>query len=71
MNASTRPSPTDDDRAAVTEVIWWQTDDLWFWSLEALVTCVGAAAEHAGIGIEDIRRQVRARHGAVLEHPRA
>jgi hypothetical protein len=27
------------------EVIWWRTDDLWFWALEALVTYMRAAAE--------------------------
>jgi hypothetical protein len=25
------------------EVTWWRTDDLWFWTLEALVTYVRAA----------------------------
>jgi hypothetical protein len=29
------------------EVMWWRTDDLWFWTLEALVTYVRAAAERS------------------------
>ena len=30
------------------EVQWWQTDDTWYWSLEALVAYVRAAADRAG-----------------------
>lgn len=26
------------DPGLLDEVIWWHTDDLWFWTLEALVT---------------------------------
>jgi hypothetical protein len=28
------------DPRLVDEVIWWRSDDLWFWALQALVICV-------------------------------
>ena len=33
------------DPGLFDEVIWWRTDDLWFWAPKALVTYVRAAAE--------------------------
>jgi hypothetical protein len=38
------------------EVIWWRTDDLWFWALEALVVYVRAAAERTGESVPSICR---------------
>ena len=33
------------DLGLLDEVQWWRTDDLWYWSLEALAVYVRAAAE--------------------------
>ena len=36
------------DPGLLDEVQWWQTDDVWYWSLEALVAYVRAAADRTG-----------------------
>ena len=40
------------------EVQWWQTDDLWYWSLEALTVYVRAAADRTGQSVESICRRL-------------
>lgn len=58
-------------RAGVTpdllgEVSWWDTNDLWIWSLYALVICVRVAAERTGESKPAICERVAARHGVEL-----
>jgi hypothetical protein len=36
------------DPGLLDEVQWWRTDDLWYWSLEALAVYLRAAAERTG-----------------------
>ena len=35
------------DPGLLDEVQWWRSDDLWYWSLEALVVYVRVAADRA------------------------
>ena len=51
------------DPALLDEAGWWQEDDLWFWSLEALIVYVRAAAERAGVTADAICDRVAERHG--------
>jgi hypothetical protein len=44
------------------EVIWWRTDDLWFWSLQALVTYVRAADERSVESVAAICGRIASRH---------
>jgi hypothetical protein len=58
-------------RAGVTpdlldEVSWWDTNDLWIWSLYALVIYVRVAAERTGESAAEICQRVAARHGVEL-----
>lgn len=46
------------DPALLDEVRWWQSDDLWYWSLEALVVYVRAAADRADQSVESVCRQI-------------
>jgi hypothetical protein len=54
------------DPGLLDEVIWWRTDDLWFWALEALVTYVRAAAEHTSEGVPYICGRIASRHDVQL-----
>ena len=47
-------------------MIWWRTDDLWFWALEALVTYVRAAAERANDSVPFICGRIASRHDVQL-----
>ena len=40
------------------EVQWWRTDDLWYWSLEALAAYVRAAADRSGQSVESVCRRL-------------
>jgi hypothetical protein len=51
------------DPRLLDEVRWWRSDDLWFWSLEALVVYVRAAAERSGESIESVCRRIAAQRG--------
>ncbi len=42
------------DPALLDEAAWWQEDDLWWWSLEALVIYIRAAAERAGVPVQEL-----------------
>jgi len=55
------------DPGLLEEVAWWQTDDLWYWSLEALVTYVRAAADHQQTSVAEICERIARRHGVVVE----
>jgi hypothetical protein len=48
------------------EVIWWRTDHLWFWALEALVTCLRAAAERIAETVPAICGRIASRHDVQL-----
>ena len=54
------------DPGLLDEVIWWRTDDLWFWALEALVIYVRAAAEHADEGVPLICGRIASCHDVEL-----
>jgi hypothetical protein len=54
------------DPAIRDEVSWWQTDDLWFWALEALMTYVRAAAEHDAEPVTAICGRIGRRHDVQL-----
>lgn len=54
------------DPAFLDEVSWWRTDDLWFWSLQALVTYVRAAAQRAGVDVAAMCVELAQRHGIEL-----
>ena len=54
------------DPGLLDEISWWQTDDLWFWALEALVIYTRAAADHAGVDIETVCDHIAGRHGVDL-----
>jgi hypothetical protein len=54
------------DPGLLDEVQWWRTDDLWYWSLEALVVYVRAAADRTGQTVESVCRRIADRHGITL-----
>lgn len=44
------------------EVIWWQTDDFWYYALCAYVAWTRAAADRAGLSVRDTCEQLAADH---------
>ena len=46
------------DPGLLDEVQWWRTDDLWYWSLEALAVYVRAAAERTNQTVEVVCRRI-------------
>ena len=54
------------DPGLLDEILWWQTDDVWYWSLEALVAYVRAAADRTGHSAESICRRLAEDHGVTL-----
>ena len=48
------------------EVTWWSSDDLWRWSLYALVIYVRVAAERTGTTVGAVCQSVASRHGVDL-----
>jgi hypothetical protein len=54
------------DPALLEEVGWWREDDLWFWSLEALVLYLRAASERSGASVSDVCQRIARRHGVEL-----
>ena len=54
------------DPGLLGEVMWWRTDDLWFWALEALVTYMRAAAECNVEPVTAICGRVARRHDIQL-----
>lgn len=53
------------DPGLLDEVQWWRTDDLWFWSLEALAVYVRAAAERIGQSVASIARRIGSQRSIV------
>jgi hypothetical protein len=45
---------------------WWRSDDLWYWSLEALVAYVRAAAERIGEPVGTVCRRIAHDRGITL-----
>ena len=54
------------DPGLLDEVQWWQTDDVWYWSLEALVTYVRAAADRTDRSVGAVCRAIADEHGITL-----
>ena len=54
------------DPGLLYEVSGWRTDDLWFWALQALVTYISAAGEHAAELVSAICGRVASRYGVQL-----
>jgi hypothetical protein len=49
------------------EVGWWHNDDLWFYSLFALVIYLRIAAERSERSFEEVARALAAQRGVVLD----
>ncbi len=54
------------DPGLLDEVQWWRSDDLWYWSLEALVAYVRAAADRIGEPLDLICRRIAQDRGITL-----
>ena len=54
------------DPGLLDEVIWWQTDDVWVWSLDALAVYVRVAADRTGLPTADICERLAQRHDVDL-----
>jgi hypothetical protein len=54
------------DPGLLDEVQWWRSDDLWYWSLEALVTYVRAAADRTGEPVDSVCRRIAHDRGITL-----
>ena len=54
------------DPALLDEVQWWQTDDVWYWSLEAFVIYTRVAADRTDQSVAAICRRIAADRGINL-----
>jgi hypothetical protein len=54
------------DPALLDEGQWWQTDDLWYWSLEALTVYVQAAADRSDWSVEAICGRIASERGITV-----
>jgi hypothetical protein len=54
------------DPGLLDEVIWWQSDDLWVWALDALVVYVRAAADRTGLPVDVVCERLAERHAVDL-----
>ena len=54
------------DPGLLDEVQWWRSDDLWYWSLEALAVYVRAAADRIAEPIETVCQRIADEHGVTL-----
>ena len=54
------------DPGLLDEVIWWQTDDLWVWALDALAAYVRAAADRTGVPVDVVCERLAERHAVDL-----
>jgi hypothetical protein len=59
------------DPGLLDEVQWWRTDDLWYWSLEALAAYVRAAADRTGRTMASVCRRIADQHGVTLASDRS
>jgi hypothetical protein len=51
------------DPGLLDEVQWWHSDDLWYWSLEALAVYIRAAADRIAESVETVFRRIADEHG--------
>ena len=51
------------------EVVWWGSDDLFVWSLYALIIYARLAAERTSRSVAEVCRQIAARHDIDLAGP--
>jgi hypothetical protein len=51
------------------EVVWWGSDDLFVWSLYALIIYARLAAERTSRSVAEVCRQLAARHDIDLAAP--
>lgn len=54
------------DPGLLDEVQRWRTDDLWYWTLEAHVVYVRAAADRTDESVESICRRIANQHGITV-----
>ena len=54
------------DPGLLDEVQWWRTDDLWYWSLEALAAYVRAAADRSGQSVESVCRRLASKRNITV-----
>jgi hypothetical protein len=54
------------DPGLLDEVQWWRSDDLWYWSLEALAAYVRAAADRTGESVGTVCQRIADEHGVIL-----
>jgi hypothetical protein len=54
------------DPGLLDEVIWWQSEDLWVWALDALAVYVRAAADRTGLPVDRVCERLAERHAVDL-----
>jgi hypothetical protein len=54
------------DPGLLDEVQWWRSDDLWYWSLEALAVYLGAAADRIGEPVQSVCGRIADERGITL-----
>jgi hypothetical protein len=62
IRAGVDPGPLD-------EIIWWQSDDLWVWALDALAVNARVEADRTGLSVAEICERLARRHGVDLDTP--
>lgn len=58
------------DPGLLDEIVWWRTDDLWLWALDALVVYVRVAAELTGDSIAAMCERLAVRNGVEWSEPK-
>jgi hypothetical protein len=57
------------DPGLLDEVIWWQSDDLWVWTLDALAVYVRVAVDRTGVEVGEVCGRLARRRGIDLDRP--
>ena len=57
------------DPGLLDEAAWWRADDLWMWSLDALVVYVRVAADRTEVAVGEVCGRLARRHGVDLDPP--
>jgi hypothetical protein len=57
------------DPGLLDEIIWWHSDDLWVWALDALAVYARVAADRTGLSVAEICERLAQRHGVDLDPP--
>jgi hypothetical protein len=55
------------DPGLLDEVVWWQTDGLWYWSPEPLVAYLRVADDRTGRPVAEICQLLAERHDVTLD----